>query len=218
MSNLSLLAPSEHTLKKFLEPTPSATNVQELSHGTQESTQPPLRIEEFWNLTAGAIKGYRMSCLDGTEKVIANLLVLDDHCSLFTHGQASTEDKSKQQCAWMRMAFVKNDDSTYQALLLERGRLVCETKMCSTAYEAATEMFDYTSYQVGQALAGSRQRLRDGADKDETVLHVKKEASMESDQLTQMSEVQLKRKPLGSLTQCGSMNSGVCSCERESST
>lgn len=162
-----------------------------------------------------------MSCLEDTEKVLANLLVLDDHCSLFAHGQAATEDKSKQQCAWMRMAFVKNDDSTYQALLLERGRLVCETKMCSTAYEAAMEMFDYTSYQVGQALAESRQSLRDGADKDETVLHVKKEASMESDQLTQMSqemEVRLKRKPLGSLTQCGSMDSGACSCERRSSS
>lgn len=210
MSNLSLPIPSEDTLKKFLELTPSASNFQDVSHGTQESTQPSLRIEELWNLTAGAIEGYNTSCLDDAEKVIANLLVLDDHCSLFAHSQGSAEDRSKQQSAWMRMAFVKNDDGTYQALLLERGRLVCETKMCGTPYKAAMEIFDYTSYQVGQALAGSRQRLRDGVDRDQTVLHVKKEASMESDQTTQTSqemEVQLKRKPWGSLTR------GTFKCE-----
>lgn len=58
---------------------------------------------------------------------------------------------------------------TYQAILIERGILVCETRCCPTPYEAARAMFDYTSTKVGEALSHARLRLRAGKADTETV-------------------------------------------------
>lgn len=72
-------------------------------------------------------------------------------------------------------AAVDNDEttsqpnSTYQALLMERGRLVCETRVCATAHEAAVAMLDYTACQVGEVLSQARKTLRDGRADTETV-------------------------------------------------
>lgn len=85
----------------------------------------------------------------------------------------------------MRMALLKNDDSTYQAILIERGRLICETHPCPTPYSAAMAMFDWTCTKVGEALSDARHRLREGEAEDETVL--KRETSRESHQTTQSS-------------------------------
>lgn len=127
---------------------------------------------------------------------------------------------------WMRMALLKNSNSTYQAILIERGRLVCETKECETPYAAAMAMFDYTSVQVGEALAHARRLLRNGRPEKETVLDTERAASIDTDQTTQsstgtevvMHERRVPEKPWGkNLTRLGSMDNDVFSCSRRAS-
>ncbi|KAL1306349.1 hypothetical protein AAFC00_005064 [Neodothiora populina] len=159
-----------------------------MTHSTHASHHAPLGIEELWNLTA------------------ANLLVLHDHSSLFT----STDDpaSSPPQQPWMRMAMIKNPSAAngYQAILVERGRLVCETGICSTPYEAAIAMLDHTSVEVGQALMHSRAGLREGRPQHETVLRLRREPSrdgaMTVDSVCTASTVEVRHKPFGQSRGC----------------
>lgn len=117
----------------------------------------------------------------------ANLLVLNEQSNIFNHLEPpKTPMEGSPQAIrqpWMRMALLKNDDSTYQAILIERGRLICETHACLTPYSAAIALFDWTCAKVGEALTEARHKLREGQAEDETVL--KREPSAESHQTTQ---------------------------------
>ena len=155
---------------------------------------------------------------------LAKLMVLDENSTLFTcretHGNSAS---SKTGDPWIRMALVKNASGGYQTILMERGKLVCETKTSDTPWEAAMAMLDYTSAQVGEALALSRKSLRDGRSEQETVLT--RQASRDSEQCTQCSgesemtihvPVDVNRgRPWGKhLTRLGSTDSEVSSCSK----